>query len=157
MDKNLTPIEQDAEKLVNPRTFDQFMTRVRLCYSLERRFKAQSTAEIELIQMAQGNFKFYQQMTNLSHTLKTEEIIGDQVFKRFGEFKKKCFARVWGGPGALDKKQHRKKSFILCDNLQDCEEEVLDINNYLYMLWLKMKHCPAYLVYEQTRSDYRKE
>jgi len=157
MDKKLSPIEQEAEKLVNPQTFSQFMTRVRYCYSLERKFRIVSTAELELFQMAHSNFKFYQQMTNLSHTLKTEEIIGDQVFKRFGEFKKKCFLRVCGGPGALDKKKYKKLSFILCDNLQDCEEEVLDINNYLYMLWLKIKHCPAYLVHEQTRTDYRKE
>jgi len=158
MDNILTPLEQDAEKLVNPKSFQQFMTRVRLCQSSSRKFRSISSAEIELFDMAYGNFKFYQRMTSLSSTLKTDEIVGDSGnFKLFGQFQKKCFLRVCGGPGALDKKQHRKKSFILCDNLQDCEEEVLDINNYLYMLWLKMKHCPAYLVYEQTRTDYRKE
>lgn len=157
MDNTLSKIEQDAEKLVNPRTFQQFMDRVRNCYSLERRFKAISGAEVEVIQMAQENFKFYQKVTSLSHTLKTDEIVGEQDFKLFGEFKKKCFARVCGGPGTVNKGLKVKKSYPLCDNLQDTEEEVLDINNYLYMLWLKMKHCPAYLIYEIKRTDYRKE
>ena len=75
--------------------------------------------------------------------------------ENFNKFMEKCWERVCGGPGALESKQHVKKSYIVCDNLRDAIEELLDVNNYNFMLYLKIKHFPQYLKHEIKRSDYR--
>ena len=152
----LSKVEQQAEKLVNPETFNSFMTKVKNCYSLERLYRVSSPAEINAIKLALKSYETYVEIVSMSQIINKDQIqLHHDKFYKFKEFKTKCFNRVCFGPGTVNKGPKIKKSFVCCNNLQDAVEECLDINNYMYMLWLKIRYFPQYLTHEITWSDYR--
>jgi len=154
-------LERQSEKLVTPYAFNDFMS---LCWQrIQNTKKASKNIEDELIRITALNFQLYIRLRRFSSHLQYGEKSLKWRFKRweqarlYNEFAKKCWGRVSGGPGTVNKGYKIKKSYILCDNLQDSEEEMLDVNNYNFMLWLKMKNFPKYLVHEINRTDYRKK
>ena len=154
----LSTLEQKSESLVVFKTFSLFMDRIwRTLNTEDRMQKRSSDPEEELLRMTTEVFWLYLRLIAYSEVLKKthKKYTSNQVKILFRQFIHKCWARVSGGPNTVNKGPKVKHSYIVCDNLQDSEEELLDINNYNFLLWLKLKHFPEYLQHEISRTDYR--
>ena len=81
-----------------------------------------------------------------------EKLVNLTTFKEFTDL---MWGRCSKGPATVNKKSKPKKSYVICNNLADCLEECVDVANYMYFLFLKLKAFPEFLRHEVTGHDYR--
>ncbi|RKY30649.1 MAG: hypothetical protein DRP74_06555 [Candidatus Omnitrophota bacterium] len=87
---------------------------------------------------------------------KLEKLAEQQVNKKtFREFTRLMWERCSKGPQTVNRKQKPKKSYVICNNLADSLEEVIDLANYMYFIFLKIKLFPEFLKHEIEGNDYR--